>query len=188
MEENSSEQKLKDESTSESNSNKFSLKAINEKLKLFAPSLIVLTTIITAMGVIYAAFGYMDNAVEKKFRDPLFVEELALKTMTPFFIFDENEHVLYASQPIFYDEYINNFKVVKNDKSSIQEIILSFKKFLNLPPIIECLDANIEFKNAERINQIDWIYRAKKLKHPNLQITQKEGELSVKRFKITVIR
>ena len=155
-------------------------------IDFFKITFAVILFIAAVIGPIYILINFL---IDSKINDPAFVDKVALKVMIPSVVFDENEKVLSAYPQGAYDEYISNIEVVKDDKSDVQEIIFYPKKFLNLAPTIESLDANMEF-NVERINQIDWKYRVKKLSHtPLLAIGNKtEGEPSVKRFKITVIR
>jgi len=145
--------------------------------------------IVCVFVALYALNSYIEKKIEDQIQNPKFIDKLANKIMMPFIIFDENERILSTSTPGIYEEYIKKIAVEKDNNGEIVAITIFPKKFLQVAPIIESLDAPLEFAKAIPVNQIDWKYRIKQKNYLCFKVkSENPGEITERRFRITIIR
>ena len=139
----------------------------------------IIGVIITILLIFYNS---INSKIEEKINDPTFIKKVASEIQLPFLIFDENERIVYDN-----DAYnlINSIKVQK-EKQEIVSITISPKKFMQIPPIIENMNSQLDFDEPERVNQIDWRFKVN-IEAGGFIVVESHRE-PIKKFKLTFIK
>lgn len=120
----------------------------------------LVSALIGVMGFMFAVYQYLDNSIERKIdsklKNPDFVQMIADKVRLPFVIFDEDMSVIFDNGAM---GYVDGIEIRRGERNEITEIIISPKKFMPVPPILENLDAKMEFDNPTRGKKFELIYR-----------------------------
>jgi hypothetical protein len=134
-----------------------------------------------------AIFLYLSNSInsriEEKINDPNFVKKVASEIQLPFLIFDESERIIYDNNAY---NLINSIKVEKK-KKEIVSITIFPKSFMQVPPIIENMNSDLDFHEPERVNQIDWRFKVNKEASFAKLVTESFKE-PIKKFKLTFLK
>ncbi len=138
------------------------------------------TTVSVGLAFFLCIFGvanYISNNVGKeidaKLNDPKFIKEVADKVRLPFLIFDSNKKYICDTGD---GKYIESIQIVKEGRNvsvdltkppnqqeeseEVQEIIVTSKMFLVMPPILQNLGGQMQFYEPERIAERGWKYKA----------------------------
>lgn len=141
----------------------------------FAAIISLIVTIILIMQ------GRIDKKIDDKLNDPIFIKKLANEVRLPFLIFDENNSIL-ADYSAF--QYLIKIAILRNEKNELITIRISPKQFMNIAPIIENINGRLDFREPERIGEIDWLI---KIVNTGYMLLESHEE-SLKKFKITIIK
>ena len=123
----------------------------------------------------------IDKKIDDKINDPNFIKKLANEARLPFLIFDENNKIL-ADYGAY--QYLKKILILNNEKNELIEIRISPKQFMNIAPIIECINGRLDFREPEREGEIDWLI---KIVYTSYLVAESHEE-SVKKFKLTIIK
>jgi len=134
------------------------------------------------MTVIIQVNSSVDKKIEEKLQDANFIRKVAVEVRLPFLIFDEDRRYLADTGA---SEWIQTIKITK-DGRSIKEIIITPKRFLPVPPVIESYDTDIEFEEPQQGEEFTWIYKTI-LPEMTWARTYPSGMPPRKRFKLQVI-
>ncbi|MHB8770206.1 MAG: hypothetical protein ACYC7J_04340 [Syntrophales bacterium] len=119
-----------------------------------------LSAIIGILALMFAVFiqlnSSIDKKIEEKLKNPEFIQMIAREVRLPFVVFDENNSIIVDSGAM---DYIEKIEIKKEDRQEVSEIIISPKKYLAVPPILENLDAYMAFEMPTRGNRFDLIYK-----------------------------
>ena len=120
----------------------------------------VLSTVVAIISLMVAIFIQLNTSVDKKIeiklKDPEFIRMVANEVRLPFVIFDEDKSVIVDTGAM---NFIDKIEIKKEQRQDVSEIIISPKKFLAIPPVLENLDAYMAFENPVRGNKFDLIYK-----------------------------
>lgn len=113
---------------------------------------------VASLIVIIAYFSSsINDKIDQKINDPEFVKKVADEVRLPFVIFNDKESVTVDTGAM---KYIDKFKIKKDERQGIYEIIISPKSFMAIPPILESIeDKEIEFEEPKRGKKFDLIYK-----------------------------
>jgi hypothetical protein len=105
-------------------------------------------------GMVLGFNSYLDNRIESRLTDPVFVKQLNSK-LRPTVIFDEHGTILSDSGGM---EHIREIRVVRSDKDKNDWIVtIRSIRHLAVEPVIEPLDDRYVV-NAHRGQGFDWIF------------------------------
>ena len=142
---------------------------------------------IAAVATLIAVFAILNSSIEKKIKnklnDPRFIRKVAEMVRLPFVIFDEDESIVIDTGAM---NYIERIEVKKDRPHEVSEIIVSPKKYMLAPPILESLDTEIEFHEPTRSHKFDLVYKAVGIA-VKLAKTYAPGESPKGRFRLQVI-
>ena len=121
-------------------------------LKLVAT---VIVTVATLFGIILGFNSYLDNRIENRLADPVFVKQLNSK-LRPTVIFDERESIISDSGGM--EHLKEKISVVQSEKDK-NDFIVTIRptKYLAVEPILEPLDSRFVV-NAHRSQGFDWVF------------------------------
>ena len=147
----------------------------------------IVVGIFTILGVIVTVllvfYNSIDSKIEEKLNNPEFIKKVASEIQLPFLIFDENNRILVDNGA---SALINSI-VVKKEKGEVISIIISPKEFIQIPPIIENINSNLDFFEPERINQIDLMYKVNSEVGGGFLVDESYKE-PIKKFKLTFLK
>jgi len=123
----------------------------------------------------------IDKKIDDKINDPNFIKKLANEARLPFLIFDENNKIL-ADYGAY--QHLTKIIILRNEKNKLIEIRISPKQFMNIAPIIENINGRLDFREPERVEEIDWLIKIVNISY----IVIKSHEDSLKKFKLTIIK
>lgn len=124
----------------------------------------------------------IDKKIDDKLNDPKFIKKLANEARLPFLIFDEKNKIL-ADYGAY--QYLEKISILNNEKNELIEIRISPKHFMNIAPIIECINGRLVFREPERIDEIDWLI---KIIPTTSYFVAESHEGSVNKFKLTIFK
>jgi hypothetical protein len=107
---------------------------------------------------------------------------VANEVRLPFVIFDEDKSII---ADIGAMNFIDKIEIKKDKHKEVSEIIISPKKFLAIPPILESLDVHIPFENPTRGNKFDLIY--KRGEEPIYIVTDSVVNPPKRKFRLQII-
>jgi hypothetical protein len=143
-------------------------------------SFTIIGVIITVLILFYNS---INSKIEEKINDPNFVKKVASEIQLPFLIFDESERIIYDNNAY---NLINSIKVEKQ-KEEIVSITIFPKAFMQIPPIIESVNSDLNFDEPERVNQIDWRFKVNTAGGAAFVVIDSHKKL-IKKFKLTLIK
>lgn len=124
----------------------------------------IIGTFVGIMAFLFVVFIELNSSFEKKIvtklKDPIFLRKMANEVRLPFVIFDEDNSVIVDTGAM---AIIDKIALLKEDGKNLSEIVITPKKFLAVPPILESFDPKIEFQDPIRGNQLDLIYNKVKM-------------------------
>lgn len=148
---------------------------------------IIVVGLFSILGVIVTVLlifnNSIDSKIEKRLNNPEFIKKVASEIQLPFLIFDENNRILFDNEA---SVLINSIDV-KKEKDGVISIFISPKKFIQIPPIIENINSNLDFYEPERINLIDLIYKVNKEVGGGVIVDETHKE-SINKFKLTFLK
>lgn len=146
----------------------------------------IVVGIFTIIGVIVTVllifYNSIDSKIDEKLRNPEFVKKVASEMQLPFLIFDENNRILFDNEASVLIRSID----VKKEKVEVISIVISPKNFMQIPPLIENINSNLDFYETERINKIDLIYKVNKEVGGGFLVDNTYKE-PIKKFKLTFL-
>lgn len=146
----------------------------------------IVVGIFTIIGVVVTTALFMmsniDKKIEEKINNPKFIKKLAEEVKLPFVIFDENNKIL-ADYGAY--QYLDRIDTQKKDGELIA-IRITPKQFMNTAPIIENMNGYLDFFEAERADQIDWLFKID-LRTGDIIVTESYKE-PINKFKLTIIK
>jgi hypothetical protein len=139
---------------------------------------VIVAIAIFLASIFYGALSSVDKKIDAKLQEPLFLKKLASQIRLPFLIFDEEKRYLADDGAL---DIIKNIEIIR-DGRDIKQIIITPKRFLAVAPILESLDPDVQFEDAERGKELDWVYKT------NLpETTWGRTKAPKKRFKLQII-
>jgi hypothetical protein len=124
---------------------------------------------------------WVEEIIEKKISSPAIIEKVKSQ-VRPIVIFDENESVLVDSGGM---QYIEDIKIVHDDKKRLEEIIIIPKVHLPIAPILEPLDEEFAI-TSKRGRKFQWIYEMGSI--DRLLLTSSAEHRDINRFRIEIIK
>lgn len=124
----------------------------------------VISVVVGIIALMFAVFlqlnSSIDKKIENKLKDGEFISKVAREVRLPFLIFDEEKSIIVDVGAM---NHIDSIEIHKGERQEVSEIIISPKKFMAVAPILESLDAQIEFENPIKGNKFDFIFKRVKM-------------------------
>lgn len=139
----------------------------------------IVVTVFAVIGGLLLLTKYIDYEIDIKVNDSAYIKKVS-STIRPSVIFDQKGSILADMGAM---DYIDDIKINKRGELLL-EIKVSPRKFLAMPPVLECLDGSYAV-DTKRGNKFDWIYELKGVQHP---VTDKSAIISNERFRLEVLR
>jgi hypothetical protein len=103
-------------------------------------------------------YGNIDSRIDRKIKDPEFIEMIAKQARPALLVFDEYGHYHLNKGG---SEYIKSVTVLKDKEDDIIEIQIFTKRLLNPEPFITAIGGPwIEFLEPQKLGAIDLSYKA----------------------------
>ncbi len=125
----------------------------------------------------------IDKKIDDKVNDPNFIKKLAIEVRLPFLIFDENNRIL-ADFGAY--QHLKKVEVKINEKNELVALKISPKHFMNIAPIIENINGNLDLLEPERTEGTDWLIKV--ISKSYILNESSSNEVSLKKFKLTIIK
>ena len=134
------------------------------------------------LGIVVSVF-VIEDRIEKrisdKLRDPEVLKEIA-SLVRPSLIFDHKGSIRTDSGA---GQFIERIKV-EMGKNEPSNILISPKRHLNIPPVLECLNYNFDV-TAMQINKSDWLFE---LSSPTYIVFESSPKKKEWLFRLEIIR
>lgn len=139
---------------------------------------------IAVLAMVFGAYHglnwYIDYRIDNKISHPEFRSSVA-RSIRPSVIFNENNSILADMGAM---AFIDNINVDKHDRGLIT-ITVTPKKFIAVPPVLECLDALVEIAEIKRGTKYDLVYE---LKEVDFLVMSSPGNIKNVRFRLELLR
>ena len=126
----------------------------------------------------------ISSEISEKLNDQEFVQKIANVIKPAYVIFDSNGKVLHNDGC----EDFLQLDGIKIDrvKSQLHSITIPTKKYLEIPPIVTSIDAEMYFRQAKRTGTYEWQFDAVELNYA--YFGKPDGGVPAGRFRLEIIR